>query len=129
MNVIDTDNSGISKDTVFYGYRNTGEEQYATCNNIKINSAAEFIEQHGYKFKSLGTAPKTVSDTKYSKNRNSITMAWKAGSKSDGYVIYRKYNYNLIVVKKVKNGRKYSCTIKNNKLKGIKKLYIKPYKK
>ena len=128
LTVIDTDNFGISKDTTFYGYKNTGDEQYATCNNMKINSAAEFIKQQGYKFKSLGTAPKAVSNTKYSQNKNSIKISWKAGSKSDGYIVYKEYNYDLIAVKKIKDGSKNSCTIKNNKLEGVKKLYIRPYK-
>lgn len=129
LSAIDTDNFGISKNVIFYGYKNTGDEQFATCENMPINSAAEFIKQCGYKFKSLGTAPKAVSSIKYSKGKNLIKISWKAGSKSDGYVIYKEYNYNLVAIKKINNGSKYSCTIKNNKLEGVEKLYIRPYKK
>jgi len=129
LSAIDTDNSGISKNVIFYGYKNTGDEQFATCSNMPINSAADFIKQCGYKFKSLGTAPKAVSNTKYSKGKNIIKISWKARSKSDGYVIYKEYNSDLIAIKKINNGSKHSCTIKNNKLEGVKKLYIRPYKK
>ncbi len=129
LSVIDTNNYGISKNVIFYGYKNTGDEQFATCSNMPINSAAEFIKQCGYKFKSLGTAPKAVSNTKYSKGKNTIKISWKTGSKSDGYVIYKEYNADLIAIKKINNSSKHSCTIKNNKLKGVKKLYIRPYKK
>ncbi|MCI9079791.1 MAG: leucine-rich repeat protein [Lachnospiraceae bacterium] len=129
LSAIDTDNFGISKNVIFYGYKNTGDEQFATCSNMPINSAAWFIKQNGYKFKSLGTAPKAVSNTKCSKGKNIIKISWKAGSKSDGYVIYKEYNAGLVAIKKINNGSKYSCTIKNNKLEGLKGLYIRPYKK
>lgn len=89
LNTIGTMNFGINKDVIFYGYKNTGDEQYATCNNTPINSAAEFIKQQGYIFKSLGTAPKAVRDVKYSKNKNSIKLSWKPDNKAEGYVIYK----------------------------------------
>jgi len=63
------------------------------------------------------------------KGKNIIKISWKARSKSDGYVIYKEYNSDLIAIKKINNGSKHSCTIKNNKLEGVKKLYIRPYKK
>ena len=120
------------KGSVFYGYGNTGE---LTFDNSKINGVKSYLTKVGYKFVSLGDAPKKVKSGKAVKSDNNIKLSWKVSKGASGYRISydtRKYSYpvNTIDLKIVKDGKKTSCTIKKAQLKDnlSKIIYVQPYK-
>jgi len=86
----------------------------------------------GYKYKSLGAAPKVVQNGKDVKSGSNIKVSWKARPKAIGYKISyvpdKRNIYKEIVLKNIVGGKKISCTFKKSKLNGNKKILIRAYK-
>lgn len=119
----------IGGNTTIYGYNNTGEYEY---DGNAIDSIKTYVTGLGYKYKSLGAAPKVVQNGKAVKSGSNIKVSWKARPKAIGYKISyvpdKRNIYKEIVLKNIVGGKKISCTFKKSKLNGNKKILIRAYK-
>lgn len=127
--------NNLGKDTIFYGYKNTGEYtdiEEDSDNSGFIDNVNSYITRQGYKFKNLGSAPKLVKGGKAVKSGNKIKVSWRQLKAADGYRIVYKPDNNSpvdeVVIKKIKGGKKTFCTFKRNKLNGKKNIYISAYR-
>ena len=86
----------------------------------------------GYKYKNLGSAPKTVNNGKAVTSGKNIKVSWTklqgAGGYKISYIPDKRNKYKEIILKNINGGSKTSCTFKKSKLNGKKKIYIRAYK-
>ncbi|MDE6616119.1 MAG: leucine-rich repeat domain-containing protein, partial [Lachnospiraceae bacterium] len=119
----------IGKNAIVYAYNNTGE--YGT-GKTPIEDVKTYVTGLGYKYKSLGAAPKTVKNGKAVISGSNVKVSWKTLPKADGYRISYLPEagniYNETVLKNVSGGKKALCSFKKNKLGNKKKIYIRAYK-
>ncbi len=128
----------MNKTAIFHAYGNTGF--YSWQDSIK--STKSYIKFNGYKYKNIGTAPGKIDFLSAVWKKQHIKLSWKKAVKgADGYLIMQTvYNNNKetmkrssivdskdIVLKKLKNTKKTSVTIKPRKSQGY-KFYIAVYK-
>lgn len=119
----------IGEHATVYGYNNTGEYEY---DGNAIDDIKTYVTGLGYKYKSLGAAPKTVQNGKAVTSGSNVKVSWKARPKAAGYKVSyvpdKRNIYKEIVLKNIVGGKKVSCTFKKSKLNGKKKILIRAYK-
>lgn len=119
----------IGKNATVYGYNNTGEY---TGDEDPIKGIKAYVTEKGYKYKNLGSAPRTISNGKAMTIGNNIKVSWTKLPGADGYKISYipdKRNTDIeTILKNINRGNKTSCTFKKSKLDGKKKIYIRAYK-
>lgn len=119
----------IGENVQVYGYNNTGEYEY---DENPIEDVKTYVTGLGYKYRSLGAAPKTVKNGKAVRSGSNIKVSWKALSQAAGYKISYVPNKNNIyketILKNVNGGKKTSCTFKKSRLNGKKKILVRAYK-
>ena len=119
----------IGGNATVYGYNNTGE--YSDDGN-PIKGIKAYVTEMGYKYKSLGSAPKTVNNGKAVSSGKNIKVSWTklqgAGGYKISYIPDKRNKYKEIILKNINGGSKTSCTFKKSKLDGKKKIYIRAYK-
>lgn len=121
--------NGIGESATVYAYNNTGE--YG-AGKTPIKDVKTYITGLGYKYKSLGTAPKTVNNGKAVISGSKVKVSWKTLPKADGYRISYLPDagniYNEAVLKNIPGGKKALCSFKKSRLGNKKKIYIRAYK-
>lgn len=119
----------IGENATVYGYNNTGE--YSDDGN-PIKGIKAYATEMGYKYKNLGSAPKTVNNGKAVTSGKNIKVSWTklqgAGGYKISYIPDKRNKYKEIILKNINGGSKTSCTFKKSKLNGKKKIYIRAYK-
>lgn len=119
----------IGENATVYGYNNTGEYSY---DENPIKGIKAYVTEMGYKYKSLGSAPRTVNNGKAVTSGKNIKVSWRQLQGADGYKISyipdKRNKYKETILKNINGGRKTSCTFKKSKLAGKKKIYIRAYK-
>ncbi len=121
--------NNIGKNTTVYAYNNTGE--YGS-GKIPVKDVKTYVTGLGYKYKSLGAAPKTVKGGKAVISGSKVKVSWKTLPEADGYRISYLPEagniYNETVLKNISGGKKVSCSFKKSKIGNKKKIYIRAYK-
>lgn len=105
---------GLNKSVQFYGYNNTGE--YTKSHSMEIKGVKAYLTNLGYKYKSLGSAPKKkITGAKASVNGNNVKIVWNKMSDADGFTIFVDNGKIEYTLKNISNGNKNSCTINKSK--------------
>lgn len=121
--------NGIGENATVYAYDNTGE--YG-AGKTPVKDVKTYVMGLGYKYKSLGTAPKTVKNGKAMISGSKVKVSWEILPDADGYRISYLPEagniYNETVLKNISGGKKVSCSFKKSRIGNKKKIYIRAYK-
>ena len=104
--------SDLNKSVQFYGYNNTGE--YTIYPDMGIDDVKSYIEDLGYKYASMGLAPK-ITKASAQKDKDDIVIKWNTNTEVDGYIIFVKKNLYSYQLREITNGKKKSCIINKSK--------------